>query len=195
MSPFQRLWNVFRRSRLDDDLRQEIETHLALIECEEQARGLNVQQAQARARSRFGNTLAHRARAVDAVLSAWLDTCQQDVRIAARQLTHRPGFALSVMLLLALGIGVNAGIFTVINSVILRPLPLHDPDRLVVVTECTTLYETPTSWPDFLDLRDNSHVFESSAAFTRSSDFVLRAEGEARNVRGSSVTREYFATL
>jgi putative ABC transport system permease protein len=107
---------------------------------------------------------------------------------------RRPGFTVSVVLLLAMGIGLNAGIFTVINSVVLRSLPLPDADRLVVVTERTGRFETPTSWPDFLDLRDSNHALSSAAASTPSG-FVFRSGGDARNVKGSYVTPEYFATL
>jgi len=179
---------------LDDEVRQEVETHLALIEDEERARGLSDRDARQRARSRFGNPLSHREQALDAVIAVWLDTFWQDVTFAVRQLLRRPGFAVSVVLLLAIGIGLNAGIFTVINSVVLRALPLPDPDRLVIITERTGLFETPTSWPDFLDLRQRNRVLESSAAFS-GSDFVFRAGGDARNVKGSSVTPEYFSTL
>ncbi len=195
MSILRRLWNVIRRARLDDELRQELETHLALIEDEERARGLSDQKARQQARSRFGNPLLHRERAIDAVIAIWLDSFRQDVTIAVRQLVRRPAFAVSVVLLLAMGIGVNVGIFTVINSVVLRALPLPDPDRLVIVTERTGRFETPTSWPDFLDLRWRNQVLESAAAFTRTTDFVFRAGGDASNVKGSAVTPEYFSVL
>jgi hypothetical protein len=89
MSLLRRLWNVVRRSRLDDDLREELDTHLALIEDEEQARGSSVEQARQTARSRFGNPLV-RERALDAVLAAWLDNAWQDVRFATRQLRKAP---------------------------------------------------------------------------------------------------------
>jgi predicted permease len=181
--------------RQDDELRQEFETHLALIEDEERARGLTARQARERARSRFGNPLWHRERARDAVMAVWLDTFRQDVTIAARQLARRPGFAVSVVLLLGMGIGLNTGIFTVINSVVLRALPLPDPDRLIIVTERTARFETPTSWPDFLDLRDGNRVLDTAAAFTRSSNVVFRAGGDAKNIKGCGVTREYFSTL
>jgi putative ABC transport system permease protein len=194
MSPFRRLWNVFRRGRIDDDLRQELDTHLALIEDEERAQGSSAEQARHRARLRLGGSLAYRERSLDAIIATWLDTFCQDLTFAARQLLHRPGFAVSVVLLLAMGIGLNAGIFTVINGVVLRGLPLPDADRLVVVTERSGRFETPTSWPDFLDLRESSHALGSAAAFTPSS-FVFRSGGDARNVRGSYVTREYFETL
>jgi putative ABC transport system permease protein len=194
MATLRQLWNVVRRARLEDEVRQEVETHLALIEDEERARGLNDQDVRQRARSRFGNPLSQREQAVDAVVAVWFDTFWQDVRFAIRQLLRRPGFAVSVVLLLALGIGLNAGIFAVINSVLLRPLPLPDPDRLVIITERTGRFETPASWPDFLDLRQRNRALDSSAAFSRS-DFVFRGGGDARNVKGSSVTPEYFSTL
>jgi putative ABC transport system permease protein len=195
MSSIRRLWNVIRRARMDDDLRQELDTHLALIEEEERASGLSVEKARQSARLRFGSPLAYRERALDAVIASWLENAWQDVIVAARQLRGRPGFTLSVVLLLAMGIGLNAGMFAIINSVVLNALPLPDAGRLVAVTERTGTFETPASWPDFLDLRDGSHVLESAAAFTRTSGVVFRAAGDARNVGGSHVTREYFSTL
>src|SRR5262245_59622481 len=195
MSPLRRIWNVLRRRRLDDELRQEMETHLALIVDEERARGLTDRQAGQRARSRFGNPLSHRERSLDAVIANWLDTFRQDVVFAGRQLVRRPGFSASVVLLLALGIGLIIGIFSVINSVILRALPVPDSGRLVLVTARIGRFETPTSWPDYLDLAGGNHVLGSAAAFTRGADVVFSAGGEAMNVRCSSVTREYFPTL
>jgi putative ABC transport system permease protein len=180
---------------MDDDLRQELDTHLALIEQEERASGLSAVEARQSARLRFGSPLAYRERALDAVIATWLENAWQDAIFAARQLRRRPGFTLSVVLLLAMGIGLNAGIFAIVNSVVLNALPLPDSGRLVVVTERTGTFETPTSWPDFLDLRDGSHLLESAAAFTGSSSVVFRQGTDARNVGGSYVTREYFATL
>ena len=124
MSPLRRLWNFVRRARLDDDLRQELDTHLALLEEEERTRGLSPEQARHTARLRFGSSLVIRERSLDAVIALWLDTFWQDLTFASRQLLRRPGFTISVVLLLAMGIGLNAGIFTVINSVVLRSLPL-----------------------------------------------------------------------
>jgi putative ABC transport system permease protein len=195
MGLLRRVWNVVRRTRLDDELRQEMETHIALIEQEEQARGLSPERASERARWRFGNPLLHREHTLDALVAIWLDTFRQDLAFACRQLVRRRGFTVSIVLLLAMGIGLNIGIFTVINSVVLRALPLSDPDRLVIINERSGRFETPTSWPDFLDLRDRSRSLEASAAFTRSADVVYSVGGEARNVRSSSVTREYFSTL
>src|SRR5438093_990880 len=86
MSPFQRVWNLVRRRRLDEDLRQEVETHLALIEDEERARGRTAIQARQTARRRFGNPLVYRERAFDVVTVTWLVDAWKDVTLAARRL-------------------------------------------------------------------------------------------------------------
>jgi hypothetical protein len=92
MSPLRRLWNVVRRSRIDDELRQELDTHLALIEEEECRAGLSAEQARQNARTRFGNPQAYRERALDAVIATWFEDARQDIGFAIRQLRKAPGF-------------------------------------------------------------------------------------------------------
>jgi len=195
MSIFERLWNAVRPDRLKAEIRQELETHFALIEEEEQARGLNPDDARVKARHRFGNQGAYREKTRDVDLAIWLDSFQQDLRFALRQLAKNPGFAISAVLLLALGIGLNAAIFTIINSVILRSLPLPEPERLTIVAERQGEFETPPSWPDQRDLREANRVFQSTAGFSRGSSFIIRLGDGARSVKGSYVTPDYFATL
>ena len=98
MSSLRRLWNVVRRSRLDDELRQEIETHLALIEDHERARGSTADEARQRARSRFGSPLSYRERALDAVVATWVETTSKEVVFAARRLGRSPVFTLAAVL-------------------------------------------------------------------------------------------------
>ncbi|MBV9764820.1 MAG: ABC transporter permease [Acidobacteriaceae bacterium] len=195
MSIFDRLWNALRPNRLNDEIRQELETHFALIEEEEEARGLTPDDARVRARQRFGNTGAYRDKTRDVDLASWLDSFRQDLRFASRQLGKSPGFAISAVLLLALGIGLNAAIFTIINSVILRSLPLPEPERLAIVEEQQGVFQTPPSWPDQLDLREANRVFQSTGGFSRGSNFIVRLGDGARSVNGSYVTPDYFATL
>jgi putative ABC transport system permease protein len=180
---------------LDDDLRQELDTHLALIEEDARARGASAAQARRDARVRFGSPLVYREQSIDVVISTWADALWQDVRFGSRQLVRCPGLTASVVLLLGMGLGLNAGILTVLNSVVMRALPLTDPDHLVAITERSGRFETPTSWPDFRDLRDRNRVLASAAAFTPGGELVFRGAGDPRNVRGSAVTREYFSTL
>ncbi len=195
MSIFERLWNAVRPNRLNDEIRQELETHFALIEEEEQARGLQPDDARVRARQRFGNPGACRDKTRDVDLAIWLDSFRQDLKFAFRQLARNPGFAISAVLLLALGIGLNAAIFTIINSVILRSLPLPEPERLAIVAEQQEKFQTPPSWPDQRDLREANRVFQSTAGFSRGSNFIVRLGDGARSVKGSYVTPDYFATL
>src|SRR5581483_7382057 len=190
----QRLLNIVRARRIDDEIRQEMESHLALIEEEERARGADSAGARRAARLRFGNNAVYREWTRDADLSIWLDDFLRDIRFAYRQLRHSPGFAAAGVILLGLGIGVNAAIFTVIRSVILRPLPLPEPERLASVLETSGRFETPESWPDLLDLQQGSRVFESSGGFTPAV-FVLRGATDALNLAGCRASSGYFSTL
>src|SRR5437763_3218441 len=143
VSMFQRLLNVFRQRRIANEIRQEMESHLASIEEEALAQGVNPQAAHRAALLRFGNHGVYEQQTREANLTIWLDDLLRDIRFAYRQLLRNPSFAVAGVLLLGLGIGVNAAIFTVIRSVILRPLPLEEPERLVSVLETTGRFETP----------------------------------------------------
>jgi hypothetical protein len=106
---------------MDDDLRQEVEGHLALIEEEERARGFSAEEARQRARLRFGNPLAYRERALDPVIATWIADAWKDVIFAARRLVRSPAFTLASVLTLALAIGANAAIFAVVQRVVRNP--------------------------------------------------------------------------
>jgi putative ABC transport system permease protein len=144
MPSIRRLWNVVRRSRMDDDLRQELDTHLALIEEEGRAHGLTPDEARQEARLRFGNPLAYRERALDAVIATWITDLWKDVIFAARRLVRSPAFTLASVLTLALAIGANASIFAVVQRVVRNPLPYPDADRLIDVDHGAQLLNLPT---------------------------------------------------
>src|SRR5262245_1092980 len=132
MSPFRRLWNVTRRSRLEDELRQEVDTHLALIEEEERASG-SADGARRQALARFGSPLVHRERALDMVIMTSVESAWKEAVFAARRLLRSPAFSVAAVLTLALAIGANAAIFGVVERVLLNPLPDPDSDRLIDV--------------------------------------------------------------
>jgi putative ABC transport system permease protein len=131
MRALQRLWNIVRRPSLDDELRQEIDTHLALIEEEERGHGSSAEQARQRARARFGSPLGYRERSLDAVIATWVEGVGQELVFAARRLTRSPAFTLASVLTLALAIGANASIFAVVHRVVLNPLPYPDSNQLI----------------------------------------------------------------
>ncbi len=120
----------------------------------------------------------------------------QDVRYALRQLRKSPGFAIVAMLTLALGIGANTAIFSVVDAVLLRPLPFHDPSRLVAVkpTEPSRRDDIGVSYPAFLDWRSQSHSFAGLSVF-REDDFTLTGRGEPIHVTGAVVSANIFSVL
>ena len=111
-----------------------------------------------------------------------------DLRYAFRQLRKSPGFTVVAVLTLALGLGANSAIFSVIDAVLLRPLPFHAPSRLVVVkpTEPGRRDDIGVSYPTFLDWRAQSHVLDGLSVF-RTDDFTLTGRGEAAHLTGAVV--------
>jgi putative ABC transport system permease protein len=120
----------------------------------------------------------------------------QDVRYALRQLRKSPGFTVVAVLTLALGIGANSATFSVVDAVLLRPLPFHDPSRLVVVkpTEPGRSDDIGVSYPAFLDWRLQNHVFEGLSVF-REDDFTLTGSTEPVHLRGAVVSANMFSLL
>src|SRR5499426_574977 len=119
----------------------------------------------------------------------------QDLRYGARMLLKRPGFTVVAVITLALGIGANTAIFSVVNAVLLRPLPCEDPDRLVVFSTAPQQgHPEACSLPDFVDWREQSRSFERMAAFTDRT-FNLTGVGEAERLNGLAVTADFFPLL
>ncbi len=196
MGLLNRIWNSLRPWRMDRELRQELETHMAELEDDERRQGASAREAKNRTRQRFGNPTVYRENARERNLLAWLETFVQDIRYAFRQFAHVPGFTITAVVMLALGIGANTAIFTLLNSIVLRSLPLPDPDRLTVLLErLPGGGNSPPSWLDQRDLREQNHSFESVAAFAYDSGFLLQSGEETKRVVGGYVTPDYFATL
>jgi putative ABC transport system permease protein len=120
----------------------------------------------------------------------------QDFRYALRQLRKSPGFTAVAVLTLALGLGANSAIFSVIDAVLLRPLPFHAPNRLVVVkpTEPGRRDDIGVSYPTFLDWRAQNHVFEGLSVL-RQDDFTLTGRGEPVHLTGAVVSANLFSVL
>src|SRR5262245_40722798 len=125
-----------------------------------------------------------------------MHTLWQDLRYGARMLLKKPGFTLIAVITLALGIGANAAIFSVVNAVLLRPLPVKDPDKLMWIRE-TRLPQFPefsVSAGNFLDWRKQNTRFERLVAVSGES-FNLVGTGDPEQIRGWKVTDGFFATL
>jgi predicted permease len=124
-----------------------------------------------------------------------IETLVQDASYALRQLRKSPGFTLAAVITLALGIGANTAIFSVVRGVVLAPLPYPQPDRLVAVWESRpTVNRLGISYPDFLDWQSSARSFEKIAALSWH-DYNLTAPGIPEHVNGKEVTSGFFATL
>src|SRR5579864_6431548 len=118
----------------------------------------------------------------------------QDVRYAFRLLLKNPGFTVIAILTLALGIGANTAIFSVVNAVLLRPLAFRDPSRLVLVEEKNTFQIISTSYENYQDWRDQSSSFVGMEA-TRGTAMTLTGAGEAERLNGRMCTAGLFSLL
>jgi putative ABC transport system permease protein len=126
-----------------------------------------------------------------------MENLLQDLRYGFRMLTKKPGFTVVAVLALALGIGANSAIFSVVNTVLLRPLPFKTPDQLMIVWEDSAKYGFPKDTPapaNFIDWRDQNQVFESMAAVA-SQTFNLTGTGEPEKIEGQRVSASFFPLL
>src|SRR5216683_518198 len=124
-----------------------------------------------------------------------METLWQDVRYSLRVLGKNPSFAAIAILTLALGIGTNTALFSVVNGVLLRPLPYPQPDRIVAISEKTASFERSSiSYPNFLDWQRANSTFSSIAAY-RSDDFSMTGSGEPERVRIGMVSAGFFEIL
>ena len=127
----------------------------------------------------------------------WLGDISQDLRYGLRTLLKNPGFTLIAIIALALGIGANTAIFSVVNTVLLRPLPYKDPDRLAMIWEDNSKQGFPRDTPaaaNYIDWRDQNHVFEGMAAIVEIS-FNLTGVGDPERIDGRRVSATLFPLL
>jgi predicted permease len=161
------LWGRKRRNR---ELQEEIQAHLTLAEREEMESGRARKEAQATAHREFGNVSVAEETTRDMWGWRWLADSSQDFHYAVRTLRQRPGFAAVALLTLALGVGATTVMFTLINGVLLKPLPYPQAERLVAVhghsdTWNTTIYgEQNVAYQDFLDCQRESGALDLAAA-------------------------------
>jgi len=161
---FAKLTNLFRRSHADRDLDREVSAHLTLLEEEFRRRGMSPEQARIQARRAYGGVEQAKQLQREERSILWLEQTLQDLRYAWRSLLKTPGFAAIAVLTLALGIGANIAIFTVVNAVLLRPLPFQHPERLVRIFDDLNgvgAKDVGLSVAELEDLRDRSGVFEN----------------------------------
>lgn len=200
----RRLRFFARRKEFHRELDEEMRTHLELKTETHLREGLGPDEARYAARREFGNPLSLREQSRDFWAYRWIEQFAADLRFGLRVLVTNPGFAAVAVLTLALGIGVNSVIFSVISTMLLRKPPVHDPDRLMMLFSRNAAGSgedadrSPVSPPDFLDWRVQSTAFSGIAAassFENDTRATLTGGSEPERVPGGEVSANYFQVL
>ena len=190
----------WRRKQREEDLDRELRSDLELEAAEREESGLSPEEARYAAKRALGNAGLLKEEVREMWGWAWLDRFRQDVAYAARAFARTPGFTTVVILTLALGIGATTAMFSVVDAVLLNPLPFRNPDRLVVIWE--TLVRSPND-PPFFDTYHDFEVWKSGSqsferltpATWRTDGQILTGAGPARDVLAMPVGIDFFPML
>lgn len=206
MPLFDRLRNVFRSNSLQNELEDEMRLHLDLRASDLQRDGLNAEDARNAARRQFGNPTLEMERARTMDIAAWMETLLKDFRYAMRQFVRNPVFTLVAVASLAIGIGANTAIFSVMNAVLLRSLPVTDPQQLVMMSNpnATGVNNGMTggerrllTYAEYDQLRDRVSSFTGMCVAQSDVDkeSVRIAGGQPEDAHTKLVSEDYFSVL
>ena len=194
MSHWARLFS--RRKRRMEDLDQDIRDYIERETQDNIERGMPPEEAHYAALRKFGNVTRIKEDTWEVWSFVWLEQLWQDVRFGLRMLAKNPSFTAVAVLTLALGIGANTAMFSVVDGVLLAPLPYSQPDRLIAIMESNLRlkFNAWISYPNFQDWQRDAHSFQRMAAFTWQG-FDLTNPGPPEHVDGKPISSGFFATL
>ena len=195
MSIFSRIANLFRRSAVDREIEREMNAHIEMRMEDNLAAGMPAGQARRDALLRFGNRAATRERTggMDKVVA--IESIGADLHYAWRQLTRNPGFAVSAVSVLALGIGASVAIFAFVDAVLIKPLPYRDPACLVGLFETTTLGPRyHLSYLDYLDWKSMNTSFSGLEAFD-GFELPLKTSNGVEPVQGAVISAGFLRLM
>src|SRR5581483_7974439 len=193
MATFRRISNLFRRDKVNREIDAELQSHIDLRIDENIAHGMSPEDARREAILRFGNPASTRERVAAADTALLFEGLARDLRYAFRQLRRSPGFALTAILTLALGIGANVVVFGVLNATLLNPLNLPVSSRLVEIAQ-KEQGRLEHSYPDFLDFRTRNTAFDDLASY-RISAAGLATGASAQRTWVYETSSNYFDML
>jgi len=193
---------LFRRKQLEKDLDEELAFHLAMREAKKRAAGVAAEEAKYAARRQFGNATRVKEICREMWSFASLETFWRDLRYGARALAKNPGFTVVAVLAIALGIGVNTGIFSVLNGVALRLLPIPRAEQIVSVDQIfhgklsRNVHGEPGlfSYSEYKNYRDHNHVFTGLLAYEPFLEATLAGESP-KQLMGTAASCNYFDVL
>ncbi len=192
------LWDwLFHRRQREEELDEEVQGHLRMAAQERMEQGETVEQARASAAREFGNVTLVKEVTRDMWGFHWLETLLQDLRYGLRQLSRNPGFTAVAVLTLALGIGATTAIFSLVDAVLLKMLPVQKPEQLYRLTSISNQGRTNDyfSYPTFKLLEANSQTLSGVIAFRPMDDVDFVVNGNAELARAQAVSGSYFTTL
>ncbi len=192
-----RLGASLKGGHFESDISEELETHAALLKDRLERQGMSPAEARYAALRQLGGITRVKENLHERRTLPLLETFLRDASYAVRQLRKSPAFTLAAVATLALGVGANTAIFSLVKAVLLSPLPYKDPNRLVMVWEKNVHRGWPhniVSAANFLDWREQNHVFADMAAF-KSRAFALTGSGDALEINAEQVTPNLFSVL
>jgi predicted permease len=190
-----RVRSLFRRRKVEVELDDELRFHVDRQAEKHAQSGISSAEARRRANLEFGGMDRAREESRDARGTRWLEDTWQDVRHGLRMWRKSPGFTIVAILTLALGIGANTAIFSVVNGVLLNPLPFPKPDQLVTIDASKPNFARGSiSYPNFIDWHQYNRSF-SYFAVSRSAPYLLTGVGEAEELTGALITSDFFPML
>jgi predicted permease len=198
---WRRLAFFFRRGQFQSDLEEEMAEHVRMKAKDLSKDGIPSEEAQCEARREFGSALLLRERSCDVWGFAWLETLLQDLHYGLRQLRRDTGFTAVAIITLALGIGANTAVFSIVDAVLLRPLPYKNANRLTFVTQRFSKERIGAAFDAYREFEAwsrYSHSFEKLAAATwvpSAAQAVLSWRGEKREMLDVPVSADFFSML
>src|SRR5882724_884777 len=185
----------WKRRKQEEELNAEVQSHLEMAAKDRVERGEPAREAERAAKREFGNVGLVKEVTRDVWGWGSLERLIQDFRFGVRMLAKSPGFAAVAILTSALGIGANTALFSVVNGVLLNPLPYPNPEQLVTLAESKPNFDSGSiSFPNFKDWRKQNQTFSMMAIY-RSTSFTVTGLGEAEQVRAQLVSADLFPAL